>query len=126
VQPQQFTNLTAPNNVAKNLQCAAKYGQAHNAGALFDGGTVANCIGVNSFSSVVNLWLTLTGNPQSSRPQILSGIGLGLPVNKAAEEGTIAVPGGVTASEFALGVGIAKGAVGLGTVLVGYYRCAIK
>lgn len=51
----------APNNVAKKLACAAKYGQAHSIGALFGGGTIANFLGGNAVSSLVNLGLGVTG-----------------------------------------------------------------
>lgn len=42
----------------------------------------------------------------------------------AAEGGQLAAQGGLTAGEFASGVGIAKFALDLGTVLVGYYACS--
>ena len=156
----------APNNVVKNLKCAANYGQAHSIGALFGGGTVANFLGGNSISSLVNLGLSVTGQqPFTSAPN-LTGIGLGLPVNDVlrfiggqtnplygsasgflrsnalqgifnaatgsggitsiAAGGELAVQGGLTAGEFASGIGIAKGALDLGTFLVGYYSCATK
>lgn len=44
----------------------------------------------------------------------------------AAEGGSLAVQGGLTAGEFASGVGIAKFGLDLGTFLVGYYSCATK
>jgi hypothetical protein len=44
----------------------------------------------------------------------------------AAEGGELAVQGGLTAGEFASGVGIAKFGLDLGTFLVGYYSCATK
>ena len=44
----------------------------------------------------------------------------------AAEGGTLAAQGGLTAGEFASGVGIAKFGLDLGTFLVGYYSCATK
>lgn len=157
----------APSNVAKNLKCAAKYGQAHSIGALFGGGTVANFLGGNSVSSLVNLGLSLSGQQPFSSPPNLTGIGMGLPVNDvlrfsggqtnplygsasgfvrstaiqgifnaatesggissiAAEGGTLAAQGGLTAGEFASGVGIAKFGLDLGTFLVGYYSCATK
>jgi hypothetical protein len=159
--------FVAPSNTVKNLQCAAKYGQAHSIGALFGGGTIANFLGGNSVSGLVNLGLTVTGNQPSSGPPNLTGIGLGLPVNDvlrfsggqtnplygsasgtirstaiqgifnaatdsgsissiAAEGGAIGVQGGLTAGEFASGVGIAKFGLDLGTFLVGYYSCATK
>lgn len=157
----------APNNVVKNLQCAAKYGSGHSIGALFGGGTVANFLGGNSVSSLVNLGLSLSGQQPFSSPPNLTGIGMGLPVNDvlrfsggqtnplygsasgfvrsnalrgifnaatqsggissiAAEGGAIGVQGGLTAGEFASGVGIAKFGLDLGTFLVGYYSCASK
>ncbi|HEY6411101.1 MAG TPA: hypothetical protein VIY29_26890 [Ktedonobacteraceae bacterium] len=157
----------APNNVAKNLKCAAKYGQAHSIGALFGGGAVANFLGGNSVSSLVNLGLSLSSQQSFSSPPNLTGIGMGLPVNDvlrfsggqtnplygsasglvrstavqgifnaatqsgsissiAAEGGAIGVQGGLTAGEFASGVGIAKFGLDLGTFLVGYYSCATK
>jgi RHS repeat-associated protein len=158
---------TAPNNVVKNLQCAAKSGQAHSIGALFGGGTIANFLGGNSVSGLVNLGLSVTGQqPFTSAPN-LTGLGLGLPVNDilrlsggqsnplygsasgtirsttvqgifnaatesgaissiAAEGGELAVQGGLTAGEFASGVGIAKFGLDLGTFLVGYYSCATQ
>ncbi len=61
----------APNKPSR-LQCASKFGQAHSIGAAFGGGTVANFLGGNSVSSVINLF--------SNPPDIVSG-GLGLPVN---------------------------------------------
>ena len=157
----------APNNVVKNLQCAAKSGQAHSIGALFGGGTIANFLGGNSVSGLVNLGLSVTGQqPFTSAPN-LTGLGLGLPVNDilrlsggqsnplygsasgtirsttvqgifnaatesgaissiAAEGGELAVQGGLTAGEFASGVGIAKFGLDLGTFLVGYYSCATQ
>ncbi len=64
---------SAPRNPSR-IKCAANFGQAHSIGAAFGGGTIANCLGGNSVSSI----LTLFSNP----PSILSG-GLGLPVNDA-------------------------------------------
>jgi hypothetical protein len=159
--PAKLATLSAPGNTAKRLACAAKYGQAHSIGAAFGGGTVANFLGGNSVSSVLNLGLALTGNQPMSGPPNLTGIGLGLPVNDvlrltggqtnplygsasgtirstaiqgifnaatesgaissiAAEGGTIAVQGGVTAGEFASGVGIAKFGFDALTVAYGY------
>jgi hypothetical protein len=78
---QLIVTVVAPSNVAKKLACAAKYGQAHSIGALFGGGTIANFLGGNSVSGVVNLGLSLSGNQPLSGPPNLTGIGLGLPVN---------------------------------------------
>jgi uncharacterized protein RhaS with RHS repeats len=149
----------APNNTAKKLACAAKYGQAHSIGSLFGGGTIANFLGGNSVSSLVNLGLSVTGNQPLSSGPYLTGLGLGLPVNDvlrltggqtnpfygsaagtirstalqsvfnaatesgaissiAAEGGELAVQGGLTAGEFASGVGIAK--FGLDALTFGY------
>lgn len=44
----------------------------------------------------------------------------------AAEGGAIGVQGGLTAGEFASGIGIAKFGLDLGTFLVGYYSCATQ
>jgi hypothetical protein len=157
----------APSNTAKKLACAAKYGQAHSIGALFGGGTIANFLGGNSVSGVVNLGLSLTGNQPLSGPPNLTGIGLGLPVNDvlrfsggqtnplygsasglarstalqgifnaatqsgsissiAAEGGAIGVQGGLTAGEFASGVGIAKLGLDTLTFAIGYFGVCSK
>ena len=134
---------------------------------LFGGGTIANFLGGNSVSGLVNLGPSATGQqPFSSEPN-LTGHGLGLPIddvlrlsggrtnplygspsgtirstavqgifNAATESGTIssiaaeggelAVQDGLTAGEFASGVGIPKFGLDLGTFLVGYYSCASK
>jgi hypothetical protein len=155
--------VDAPSNaVVKKLQCAAKYGQKHSIGALFGGGTVANFLGGNSVSSLVNLGLSLSGQQPFSSPPNLTGIGLGLPVNDvlrftggqtnplygsasgfirsnalqgifnaatqsgsissiAAEGGAIGVQGGLTAGEFASGVGLAKFGVDTLTFAIGYF-----
>ena len=150
--------------MAKKLACAAKFGQAHSIGALFGGGAIANFLGGNSVSSLVNLGLAVTGNQVPSSPPNLTGVGLGLPVNDvlnltgnsssasplygspagmvrsagakalfnaavdsggissiAAEGGEIAVQGGLTAGEFASGVGIAKFGLDTLTFAVGYF-----
>jgi hypothetical protein len=78
---ESLMQAVAPNNTAKRLACAAKYGQAHSIGAAFGGGTIANFLGGNSVSSVLNLGLALTGNQPLSGPPNLTGVGLGLPVN---------------------------------------------
>ncbi len=147
--------------MAKRLACAAKYGQAHSVGAAFGGGTIANFLGGNSVSGVLNLGLALTGNQPLSEPPNLTGIGLGLPVNdvlrltgrqtnslygsasgtirsiaiqgifnaatesgsissSVAEGGAISVQGGLTAGEFASGIGIAKFGFDALTVAYGY------
>jgi hypothetical protein len=62
----------APNNTSSRINCASKFGQAHSIGAAFGGGTVANFLGGNSASSLLNLF--------SNPPDVLSG-GLGLPIN---------------------------------------------
>lgn len=145
--------LVAPNSVAKKLACAAKYGQAHSIGALFGGGTIANFLGGNAVSSLVNLGLGVTGQQPFSSPPNLVGVGLGLPVNdvlrftggtptplygsasgqirssalkaifNAATEsgGELAAEGGLTAGEFASGVGLAKFGLDTLTFAIGYF-----
>ncbi len=59
-------------SIGNRIQCAAKFGQAHSIGAAFGGGTVANFLGGNSVSSIVNIF---------SKPSDVVSGGLGLPVN---------------------------------------------
>ncbi len=145
--------LIAPSNgVATKLACAAKYGQAHSMGAAFGGGAIANYLGGNTVSSLVNLGLAATGNqPLSSQPY-LTGVGLGLPVNDvlrfsggttnplysspggyvrsqalqgifnaATESSGVAAEAGLSAGEFASGIGLAKFGLDTLTFAVGYF-----
>lgn len=75
----------APSSVAARLACAAKYGQAHSIGAAFGGGTVANFLGGNAVSSLLNVGLAATGNGPAPDPAKVyaSGPFLGVPVNDA-------------------------------------------
>ena len=71
----------APNSFVQLLKCASKYGQAHSLGAALGGGAIANFLGGNSVSSLLNLGLAISGQQPLSGSGYLTGGGLGLPIN---------------------------------------------
>ena len=81
ITPQQIISIVAPNSFVQLLKCASKYGQAHSLGAALGGGAIANFLGGNSVSSLLNLGLAISGQQPLSGSGYLTGGGLGLPIN---------------------------------------------
>jgi len=71
---------SVPLHVTDALGHQTSYGY-DSIGAAYGGGTVANFLGGNSVSSLLNLGLAITRQQPLSSPPNLTGIGLGLPVN---------------------------------------------
>jgi hypothetical protein len=93
--------------VPQKLACAAKFGNDHSIEALFGGGEVAMFFGGNTFTSLTNLGLAVSGNgpaPQYPGAIALNGPALEIPVNNALRlAGRQTIPELTSASGFVRG-----------------------